>query len=105
VFILIEVLQNQNIVLHLPINKSQNIYLLTKSNTMRLFNSFKPTENSNRIVSELNANVLTGTFKSTIGTQLADLYTSKHSCNKIVAHNTCSPSNCEYVETIEITFE
>jgi hypothetical protein len=34
VFILIEVLQNQNIVLHLPINKSQNIYSLTKSNTM-----------------------------------------------------------------------
>jgi hypothetical protein len=34
-FILIEVLQNQNIVLHLPINKSQNIYLLTKSNIMK----------------------------------------------------------------------
>ena len=33
-FILIEVLQNQNIVLHLPINKSQNIYSLTKSNIM-----------------------------------------------------------------------
>ena len=31
---MIEVLQNQNIVLHLPINKSQNIYSLTKSNIM-----------------------------------------------------------------------
>ena len=33
-FILIEVLQNQNIVLHLPINKSQKFYSLTKSNIM-----------------------------------------------------------------------
>ena len=71
---------------------------------MRSFNSFKPSENSNRIVSELNASVLTATFKSTIGSQLADLYTSKNSSSKIVAHNTCAPSGCEYVETIEITF-
>ena len=33
-FILVKVLHNQNIVLHLPTNQSQNIYLLTKSNTM-----------------------------------------------------------------------
>ena len=33
-FILIEVLQIQNIVLHLPINKSQKFYSLTKSNIM-----------------------------------------------------------------------
>ena len=71
---------------------------------MRSFKSFKPSENSNRIVSELNASVLTATFKSTIGSQLADLYTSKNSSSKIVAHNTCTPSGCEYVETIEITF-
>ncbi len=31
---MIEVLQIQNIVLHLPINKSQKFYSLTKSNTM-----------------------------------------------------------------------
>jgi hypothetical protein len=72
---------------------------------MRLFNSFKPSKDSNRIVSELNASVLTATFKSTIGTQIADLYTSENSCSHIVGHNTCAPSNCKYVETIEITFD
>jgi hypothetical protein len=71
---------------------------------MRLFNSFKPSENSNRIVSELNASVLTATFKSKIGKQLADLYNCKNSSSKIVAHNTCAPSNCQYVETIQIIF-
>ena len=71
---------------------------------MKKFNSFKASENSNRIVSELNASVLTATFKSIIGYQLADLYTSKNSSSKIVAHNTCAPSDCEYVETIEVTF-
>jgi hypothetical protein len=71
---------------------------------MNTYQSFKPSENSNRIVSELNASVLTATFKSTIGSQLADLYTSKNSSSKIVAHNTCAPAGCEYVETIEITF-
>jgi len=34
VFILVKVLHNQNIVLHLPTNQSQNIYSLTKSNIM-----------------------------------------------------------------------
>jgi len=72
---------------------------------MRLFSSYKPSKDSNRIVSELNASVCIATFKSTIGTQIADLYTSKNSCNQIVGHNTCSPSNCQYVETIEITFD
>lgn len=71
---------------------------------MKTFNSFKPSKNSNRIVSELNASVLTATFKSTIGSQLADLYTSENSSNKIVAHNTCAPCGCEYIETIEVTF-
>jgi hypothetical protein len=72
---------------------------------MRSFTSFKPSENSNRIVSELNASVLTATFKSTIGFQLADLYSSKNSSNKIVGYKTCPPSGCEYLETIEITFD
>jgi hypothetical protein len=72
---------------------------------MRLFNSFKPSKDSNRIVSELNASVLTATFKSTIGTQIADLYKSENSFSHIVGHNTCAPSNCKYVETIEITFD
>jgi hypothetical protein len=35
VFILIEVLQIQNIVLHLPIINPQNFYSLTKSNIMK----------------------------------------------------------------------
>ena len=37
---MIDVLQNQNIVLHLPINKSQNIYSLTKSNIMNTETTF-----------------------------------------------------------------
>lgn len=71
---------------------------------MKSFKSFKASENSNRIVSELNASVLTRTFKSTIGYQLADLYSDSNSCDKIVAHNTCAPSNSEYIETILIAF-
>ena len=35
-FILVKVLHNQNIVLHLPTNQSQNIYSLTKSNIMKI---------------------------------------------------------------------
>ena len=43
-FILIEVLQIQNIVLHLPINKSQKFYLLTKSNIMNIQNGMTAKE-------------------------------------------------------------
>jgi hypothetical protein len=75
---------------------------------MKIYNSIKKTENSNRIVEVLNAKVLSSTFKSTHGEQLADLYTYEgtqcKSPKEIVSHNTCAPIMAKFVETIKITF-
>ena len=62
----------------------------------------KPLEN--RIVRELNASVLTNTFKNKSGVQKADLYSVIGGCDKIVCHNTCSPVNATFKETILISF-
>jgi hypothetical protein len=73
---------------------------------MKTYQTIRPTENSNLIVQELNAKVLTSTFKGAKGAQLADLYTYEGTqCNhpkEIVAHNTCAPVIAKFVETIEI---
>lgn len=66
----------------------------------------------NSIVAELNASVLTSTFKDKTGVKKADLYTaqykgstySKSQPNQIVAHNTCAPIHYKLVETILIDF-
>ena len=71
---------------------------------MKTYNSTKENANSNRIVKELNASVLSSTFVCKEGLQKADLYCSKNSSNKLVAHGTCAPINCEYVETVIIIF-
>lgn len=74
---------------------------------MRTFKSIKP-ENSNRIIPELNAKVLTATFKHQEGSQIADLYTYEGTQCKnpmeAVAHNTCAPIMGRYIETILIEF-
>jgi hypothetical protein len=69
------------------------------------YSSTKQTQNSNRIVKELNAKVLTATFKSKEGKQLADLYTSLNSGNEIVEHKSCAPINSTFIGTIKITFD
>jgi len=75
---------------------------------MKTFNTVKETPNSNTVIKELNAKVLTATFKSKKGTQLADLYTYEGTqCNnpkEIVSHNTCAPIMANFVETIKIIF-
>jgi len=64
--------------------------------------------NSNTVVLELNARVLTATFKEQTGEQLADLYTYEGTVcgnpKEIVAHNTCPPAIAKFVETIKIKF-
>ena len=61
-------------------------------------------ENSNSIIAELNAKVLTATFKSKEGIQKGDLYRSSSTSDTIVAHNTCAPINSEFIQTINLTF-
>jgi hypothetical protein len=80
-------------------------HLNTKN--MRTFKSIK-LENSNTIIPELNAKVLTSTFKIKEGSQLADVYTYEGTQCKcpmeIVAHNTCAPILGKYIETITVEF-
>lgn len=61
--------------------------------------------NGNRIVEELNANVLTATFTSKEGKQKADVYKSENTqIREIVAIGTCAPVNMIFQETVFITF-
>ena len=71
---------------------------------MKVYCSVKNSPTSNRIVAELNASVLTSTFKSTVGVQKADLYKDPHSSSKLVAHQTCPPVNAKFIGTYNITF-
>jgi len=75
---------------------------------MRTFKTVRPSENSNLIVAELNAKVLTATFKNKVGNQLGDLYsyegTQCGNPKEIVAHGTCAPVMAKLIETIQITF-
>ena len=67
---------------------------------MMTYQATKEFNHTNRIVSDLNANVLTETFEETEKLQLGDLYYSKNSNKQIVKHGTCAPCNSEFVETI-----
>jgi hypothetical protein len=75
---------------------------------MKTYKSIKATPDANRIVPELNAKVLSSTFKDQAGAQLADLYTYEgtqcRSPKEIVAHKTCAPIMGVFVETIILTF-
>jgi hypothetical protein len=74
---------------------------------MRTFKTIK-LENSSTIIPELNAKVLTATFKHQEGSQIADLYTYEGTQCKnpmeVVAHNTCAPAMGKYIETILVNF-
>jgi hypothetical protein len=77
---------------------------------MKNYTAIKETPISNTIVKELNAAVLTSTFKSKEGKHLADLYSFKHNPlfknnpDQIVANGTCAPVCGNFVETIIINF-
>lgn len=75
--------------------------------TNQTYQVIKETPYSNSIVKELNAKVLTSTFKNR-GIQKADLYTYKGTgCtnpDEIVAYNTCPPSLGIFTRTIEVQF-
>jgi hypothetical protein len=65
--------------------------------------------NSNSIIPELNATVLSATFKSKKGIQKADLYTYKGTVcanpDEVVSHGTCAPVVAIFVKTIEVEFK
>lgn len=71
---------------------------------MTTYQVTKPSPISNSVVTELNAYVLTATFKNSAGVQLADLYSSDNGASKLVAHGTCSPVNSKFEQTIKIQF-
>jgi hypothetical protein len=75
---------------------------------MKTYQSTKQSEDSNRVVLELNARVLSSTFKNKVGPQLADLYTYENTLcrnpKEIVCHGTCAPALGIFVETILINF-
>lgn len=75
---------------------------------MKNYKITKETPNSNSIVKELNARVLTATFKDKTGIQKADLYTYEGTGCKnpkeIVSHGTCAPALGIFVETIGVSF-
>jgi NADH:ubiquinone oxidoreductase subunit B-like Fe-S oxidoreductase len=75
---------------------------------MKTYTATKKTADSNTVVEQLNARVLTATFANKTGEQLADLYTYEgtvcRSPKEIVAHGTCAPALGVFVETIQLTF-
>ena len=76
--------------------------------TNQVYQVVKASKDSNSVISELNAKVLTCTFKSKEGVQLADVYTyegTQCKCPKeIVSSGTCAPIMGILVETIQIQF-
>lgn len=71
---------------------------------MKTLKVIKEDQLSNRVVIELNAAVLTATFKKNQPIQKADLYECINESNKIVAHGTCGPINGVFVKSILIEF-
>ena len=73
-----------------------------------MYQVIKP-KNSNSIIPELNATVLSATFKSKKGIQKADLYTYKGTVcanpDEVVSHGTCVPAVAIFVKTIEVEFK
>ena len=73
-----------------------------------IYQVVKQSADSNSVVIELNAKVLTSTFKNKECIQLADIYTydgTQCKCPKeIVSHGTCAPIMGIFVKTIQIQF-
>jgi hypothetical protein len=71
---------------------------------MKTYNTFRASESANLIIEELNAAVLTSTFKSKRGLQVAELYTRRglFMDSVLIAENTCPPSNYDFNEKVII---
>jgi len=67
-----------------------------------MYNVIRETPNSNPVVKELNAAVLSATFKGE--ETKGDLYRVVGSCDKIVCHGSCPPVNSTFIRTIELDF-
>ncbi|NLL28481.1 MAG: hypothetical protein GX259_06765 [Bacteroidales bacterium] len=71
---------------------------------MKTYNVTKENNISNYVVKELNAAILTSTFKNTTGLHKADLYSTNSKKNLILAHGHCKPIDATFVEYIYIRF-
>jgi hypothetical protein len=80
--------------------KSQ-MYLKLNIKDMKIYKVTKESEISNTIVKELNASVLTTTFKNK-GIQLADLCQSLNGSKDLVSKGHCIPVNSKIIDTVLI---
>ena len=88
----------------LPLNIEKKIIFQIKNSKIMIYQVIKPTVDSNSQIKELNAKVLSSTFKDKIGVQKGDLYSTIGSSNEIVAHKTCAPAVSKFIKTIELQF-
>ena len=71
---------------------------------MKTYKVTKENNISNYVVNELNAAVLTSTFKNNTGTHKADLYSTNSKRNLIVSHGHCKPIDTTFIKCINISF-
>ena len=71
---------------------------------MKTYNVTKENSISNYVVNELNAAILTSTFKNTTGIHKADLYSTNSKRNLIVSHGHCKPIDATFIKCINISF-
>ena len=69
---------------------------------MKTYNTLRVSNAHNLIVEELNAAVLTSTFKSKKGHQVAELYVRTGGYSVLIAENTSAPSNYKFCEKVII---
>jgi hypothetical protein len=72
-----------------------------KNEPGKTYKATKQSENSNTVVTELNAAVLTSTFKNK-GIQLADLCQSLNGSKELVSKGHCIPVNSKIIDTVLI---
>ena len=92
----------KDLFVHLNIEKK--LIFQIKNSKIMIYQVIKPTVDSNSQIKELNAKVLSSTFKDKIGVQKGDLYSTIGSSNEIVAHKTCAPAVSKFIKTIELQF-
>ena len=71
---------------------------------MKTYKVTKENNISNYVVNELNAAILTSTFKNTTGIHKADLYSTNSKRNLIIAHKHCKPIDTNFIKSINISF-
>ena len=71
---------------------------------MKVYIATKASEISNTVVEDINAAVLTATFKSTEGVQKATLCRMEYGVGKVIARGTCEPVHTAQTENILLVF-